>query len=60
MKMLERRRGVAFSRPAPSGLVASVFTAGMYQRYKNEIFSTHAKIAKTQRHDVQVISENRR
>ena len=35
-------------------LVAAVFTAGMYQRYKNEICSTHAKIAKTQRHDVQI------
>ena len=26
----------------------------MYPRYKNEICSIHAKIAKTQRHDVQI------
>ena len=32
----------------------SLFAARMYPRYKNEICSTHAKIAKTQRHDVQI------
>ena len=30
----------------------SLFAAGMYPRYKNEICSTHAKIAKTQRIEV--------
>ena len=30
----------------------SLFAARMYPRYKNEISSTHAKIAKTQLHDV--------
>ena len=30
----------------------------MYQRYKNEIISTHAKIAKTEPHDVQNNSGN--
>ena len=32
----------------------SLFAARMYPRYNNEICSTLAKIAKTQRHDVQI------
>ena len=51
---LLRRSRDGLQPSCASNRVVAVSAASMYPRYKNEICSTHAKIAKTQRHDVQI------